>query len=150
MFSQFPSSLCSVAAEHFFPLRPYPKTPLQHTLHPFSIQTIFSNMLLFGFVFPIYITILFILSVCKDYISNFYFVSLKCYNLQFIFPGFCFLNLPGQRKCSCKILDVSVSQLYLPCIISFNCLCSFSAHRQCSASVPLSAFTTIQGSDMLL
>lgn len=42
----FPLFLCSVSGEHFFPLRPYLKTPHQCTPCPFSAQIILWNMLL--------------------------------------------------------------------------------------------------------
>lgn len=56
-----------------------------------------------GVFFPIYMTILFILSVCKDKNSNFHLiVSIKCYNFLFIFPGFCFWSLQYRENVAAK------------------------------------------------
>lgn len=90
-----------------------------------SVQ--YANLLLFWFFFPFCMTILFILFVRKDKNSNFHpIVSIKCYNLLFIFLGFCFGSSQVKEKVAAKFLDVSFSQLFIPCIISFNFLCSFS------------------------
>lgn len=73
-------------------------------MHLFSIQTVFSNILLVFLVFfPIYMTILLMLSVRKDKNSNFrLIVSIKCYNLLFIFPGFCSLSFQDRENVAAK------------------------------------------------